>query len=547
MEGVKEQRIDHQGTFHSVTTGQVIQGIEIPPGGLRQNMLDPQAAICASDIFLAPGNRDDDIYRQISRHFAYEAISTVFSNAISDAAKKQRPTMPVVDILEPVKTVHCSLGPIPHDESSNAGNILILENIFQHQYHLPDSDFERRLFLIYGDQKTTQRIRSIKQRREEAERPYDRLQWALPVPALFHLRMNYLYMISRLHFGGPGSDQSTLYDAMNFWTRKKISKAKADFYALEQLIIHSFQARVCALLWNKLAQSEPGVSLEFDDIARMLAVHDAKAFSRLLDRIVDSYGKYSPATDDEELRNHVLFLQHTQTYLLLKYSIKHADLGLLRRAIDRCCVYFHGSGQSRYAYEMLYLHRLTSTRAATPELQRAILANGLVNRQGKAGSWYETDRLVEFHNGTLRELLNAKRGSSLTLDYLLEHCALNTDFFAALARQIESFYSINRNGEHPEKSAERDIRIMAQRLSRSGSIDLHSGRTVKHKATNVLEVGARRIAGKVIANFNKTACSVNYDYLEGDEDELDDENEDEDDDFGEEVGRFFIADDVDDD
>jgi len=41
MEGIKEQRVDHQSTFHSVTTGQVIQGIEIPPGGLRQDMLDP--------------------------------------------------------------------------------------------------------------------------------------------------------------------------------------------------------------------------------------------------------------------------------------------------------------------------------------------------------------------------------------------------------------------------------------------------------------------------------------------------------------------------
>lgn len=65
MEGVKEQRVDHQGAFHSVTTGQVIQGIEIPPGGLRQDMLDPQAEICANDVFLAPGNRDDEIHRQV--------------------------------------------------------------------------------------------------------------------------------------------------------------------------------------------------------------------------------------------------------------------------------------------------------------------------------------------------------------------------------------------------------------------------------------------------------------------------------------------------
>ena len=387
---------------------------------------------------------------------------TIFSNAIPDAAKKQRPTMPVIDVLKHVKTVHCSLGPIPYDESSNAGNIQILENIFRQQYHLPDSDFKSRLFLIYSDQKTTQRIRSIKQRREQAGQHYDRLQWALPVPALFHLRMNYLYMISRVHFGGPGGGQSTLYDAVNFWTRKKISKSNADFYALEQLIIHSFQARVCALLWNSFAQSGLGKCLEFKDIAQMLSILDAETFSQLLDKIVDSYSKDAAMTDDEELRNHILYLQHTQTYLLLKYSIKHADLGLLRRAIDRCCLYFNGSGQSRYAYEMLYLQRLTSTQAATPELQRAILANGLINRQGNVDSWYETDRLVEFHNGTLRELLNTKRGSSLSLDYLLEHCALNTDFFSSLAKHINSFYSINCSSNHPEKSAELDIKVIAQ-------------------------------------------------------------------------------------
>ncbi len=161
---------------------------------------------------------------------------------------------------------------------------------------------------------------------------------------------------------------------MNFWTRKKISKCKADFYVLEQLIIHSFQARVCALLWCRL-----GLSLKFKDITRNLAAHDAEAFSQLLDGIIGSYSKDGHSIDDLELQNHILFLQHTQTYLLLKYSIKYTDLGLLRQAIDHCCIYFHGSEQSRYVYEMLYLQRLTSMCAATPELWHAILANGLVN------------------------------------------------------------------------------------------------------------------------------------------------------------------------
>src|SRR5437868_3981738 len=113
----------------------------------------------------------------------------------------------------------------------------------------------------------------------------------------------------------------------------------------------------------------------------MLVIHDTEVFSQLLDSIVHSYSKDAHSTSNLELRNHVLFLQHTQTYLLLKYAIKHADLGLLRQAINCCCAYFHSSGQSRYAYEMLYLQRLTSTRAATLELQHAILANGLINCQ----------------------------------------------------------------------------------------------------------------------------------------------------------------------
>ncbi|KAL2037226.1 hypothetical protein N7G274_010089 [Stereocaulon virgatum] len=64
MEGVKEQRVDHQGAFHSVTTGQVLQGLEIPSGGLRQDMLDPQATLSATAIFKSPGNQSDAIERR---------------------------------------------------------------------------------------------------------------------------------------------------------------------------------------------------------------------------------------------------------------------------------------------------------------------------------------------------------------------------------------------------------------------------------------------------------------------------------------------------
>ena len=66
--------------------------------------------------------------------------------------------MPKLDILEPRKTSYQPLGLIPHDESTNSGNLAVLENIFRDQYKLSDQAFEDSLYLIYGDQKTIQQI-----------------------------------------------------------------------------------------------------------------------------------------------------------------------------------------------------------------------------------------------------------------------------------------------------------------------------------------------------------------------------------------------------
>lgn len=426
--------------------------------------------------------------------------------------------------------MHLSLGPIPHDESTNAGNLNVLSNIFQQQYRLPDEAFEERLLLIYGDQKTTQRIRTIKSRRAGAARPVDSLRWALPIPALFHVKMNYLYLLSRTHFGSAGDgSEATLWHAMNFWIRKGISKKKADFHALEQLIIQSFQARVCAFVWSKLSELQLG-STEAD-ISAILRSYGPEELNGLVDRIVQTYIFTSRYTENPELRNHVLFLQHAQNYLLLKYAVKHADLGLLRRAIARSCVYFHASGQHKYAYEMLYLQRLISTDAAAPELQRAILANGLVNPTGVHDSWYETDRLVEFHNGTLKTIFNDRRGSSVTVKYLMENCALNTEFFKAIAEDMESFLFIKQNGVHAEKPAIIDLRLMARALVKSGSITGTQGHVVTHDAIDLFDAAIPKLAGEALCKFNKKESTDPLDLTANDFDTEEDEVVDEVDEF----------------
>ena len=62
-----------------------------------------------------------------------------------------------------------------------------------------------------------------------------------------------------------------------------------------------------------------------------------------------------PEKLDQKFVNHVHFLQEVETYKVLKYSIKHGDISLIKHSVDMCCIYFKGSRQNNYANEMLYL------------------------------------------------------------------------------------------------------------------------------------------------------------------------------------------------
>lgn len=139
MEGVKAQRIDDNIAFHSVTTGLVLRGSDIPRGGLTQNMLNRSSPLKIEQVLLAPGLRMDDLELRISRFFAAEAINNVFPEFFTSSHQGSitEPPMPRLDILPPRKTMYHPLGPILYNESSNAGNLAVLQNIFQNQYRMP--------------------------------------------------------------------------------------------------------------------------------------------------------------------------------------------------------------------------------------------------------------------------------------------------------------------------------------------------------------------------------------------------------------------------
>ena len=157
---------------------------------------------------------------------------------------------------------------------------------------------------------------------------------------------------------------------------------------------------------------------------------------------------------------------------------------------------------------MLYLQRLIATDAATPELQRAILANGLVNTPGLPDSWYPTDKLVELHNGVLKSIFNDRRGSSITVKYLMGSCAVNTEYHRANIRNVEQFFKINSNGEHAIQPAMLDIKLMARLLVDSGSItgNLKS----RHTAIDLFDTAIDSLSGPSLAKFNVKETAQQY-------------------------------------
>ena len=141
----------------------------------------------------------------------------------------------------------------------------------------------------------------------------------------------------------------------------------------------------------------------------------------------------------------------------LKYTIKHADIGLIERVIDCCCIYFYGSKQTNYAFEMLLFKWLLATGAASVELKKAILVNGLVNLQSKEDTSYEIDCLNEQLNLQLKEILWARQIFIFDMDKLFHYCALTASYCSTLKKYLESKFGEKTWAGYTEKAATADI------------------------------------------------------------------------------------------
>ena len=197
-EKVKHQVLGDNRVMRSVTTSKVFLGHDIPLEGLQQSMHHPNVLLrYGKDVLSALGAQRDDIQADIYTFFIADAIRRLYPKAVdqiwAQSLDEGFPRMPRIDLLDPRRTKSYSLGAIPFNEGTIDGNYQVHKSIFVDQFGLdPEEHFKNRLYLVYGDQKTAQLIRSVKIEQRTAAMDYDRRDWLLPIPSLFHLRMNFL-------------------------------------------------------------------------------------------------------------------------------------------------------------------------------------------------------------------------------------------------------------------------------------------------------------------------------------------------------------------
>ena len=159
-----------------------------------------------------------------------------------------------------------------------------------------------------------------------------------------------------------------LYTHINHLGRRNISREKALFYYIEELILHSFNAYIIALFLlhirnkcNIKADSEAkqyiqNLSLQqfleyIKDIRTAAFLRDVcynanqrtsnrseqptnarqpAAMSSSADTLSSAANNQVPWSSNAEFFNYIWFLQVINTYKLLKYAIKYADIGLLK-------------------------------------------------------------------------------------------------------------------------------------------------------------------------------------------------------------------------
>ena len=402
-----------------------------------------------------------------------------------------------------------------YKESTIEGTHQIIEDIFARQFKIDEKDkqWTNCLRLVFGDTLTTMRLHTFKEERSVEDGAFEGLKWLLPVFGLWHLRQSYLKLLHDHFWCSKESqgDSSTLFSAHSHWYQSQ-TFSPAQFQRLEELVIQTWQSNVIGVMIQILKDdghfnaSKP----QYMDICRAIGSLKETGVTTLTDNIISRVGSYYARSKrmkvkdrDEEWLNHTIFMRNVTPYLMLKAAIKHADIGILRFAINECCICFAGQNRPHYTRDLLFYKWLTDTKASDIRLQEAILYGSLVNREGRKDSYYERDRAGELLNQVIKEYSCHKRTSSISPQLLLGRYAQVFKFWEEQRDVFGEVITHKMNAYHTRKDLGDQIYSLADWYVGSNFMKEIPGRVSRFRPPDFMAEGVGDALDEKVAKFNE--------------------------------------------
>jgi hypothetical protein len=249
----------------------------------------------------------------MSSYFILDVIQITFKTAMnkSNVDFDRLLSKSQIRLLKSTKVEFISID-LHFNENINKSTQIIINRLYFELLSIDKFSFfyENDLILMMNDHKIWARIMSCKFQHSMQEISiYERYKWALSFDALFHLQMNMIDAILKIHYKFIKFSflfRSNFRTHAEFWNRKKIRFDNVKFHSTQKFIIQSYKTRVVVIFWIVVQRQR-----SLDELKNLKTWINNAVASELLN-VIEEIRVFLVKLDfdqcrNDELRNHILF------------------------------------------------------------------------------------------------------------------------------------------------------------------------------------------------------------------------------------------------
>ncbi|KAI0695888.1 hypothetical protein BC835DRAFT_1414574 [Cytidiella melzeri] len=361
-------------------------------------------------------------------------------------------------------------------------------------------DVTNHVVLFYGDLGTGEKIDASLERRAIEETPWLRLQFAVFVLGLFHLKMACVDALWKV-FIQPRSvqeDETCLMKDVSILRPRETGSvaSKPGFRRMHQIIQH---AGICRRLdcWRvEVQKREPAhsslklfaASKPSLDYLKALANHLAMNYTSRKEksRIFDLRSKPS-SVRDKQFENGLLLNEYFCLYEELAFAMNHGDISRVESCFMPWIWIFKATGKHKYVKHMMkYLSNVHFVYP--PGLRRAVRYSILINPSGKPGCFRAPDWCLELNNLYTKTKYGGT-GVNYTEQRIIDESVL-IQIYRDLHLTFERNLALGHlTTKHAEPDMTQTFEAVMQHLQKARPHEIFPGRESKHSIPNLMDEG----------------------------------------------------------